>query len=123
MDSTPPKLLSQRLRLTLYGFLAAMFMFLYMEDKLLLLDSATCPKLVVEKYVVLSARDICSKSYAIVSLLALHGAYRCWRYPTEAVLLQAEMPLARLHEHETVLHKLTVSSRRGSSARQRSVCE
>ena len=101
MDSIPPELLSQHVRLAMFGFISAVFLFLCIEGKMLLDCNERCPKLIVDGYVVVSALQIAVRSYIIVCLLALHGFYRCWRFSTQAVLLEAPIPFCKLHVHET----------------------
>ena len=55
-------------------------------------DDLAVKIVIVEGYVELSSRDILNKSYILSAVLALHGAYRAWRFPENAVLLQVYAP-------------------------------
>ena len=119
-QAIPPKLFPQRLRVALYGFLSALFTYNLVDVKFWSTCGPDCPKLVVQGYVELSALDVLGKSFFLAAGLALHGAYRayryCWgglrlrfgsafiwahlpvcRFPEQAVLLQAGVLFSELH--------------------------
>ena len=55
------------------------------------------PEYVVDGFVSLSSFDLLVKTYLVIALLSLHAAYRCWRYPEWAILLEEGINLSRLH--------------------------
>ena len=52
---------------------------------------------VIEGYIEFSAVEIELKAKCVVVMLSLHGGFRAWKYPQNAVLLQRGAPFEELH--------------------------
>ena len=100
-DAAPDRLAPHKLRLLYLIFIAVYNAYLYSATKLgaakLYSSAQYPPEWSVGSYVVLSALDVFGKSCLTISLLSLHGAYRTWRWPELAVLMQSGVPFSVLH--------------------------
>ena len=90
IDAASPRLLSQRVRVALYFLAAVGFMYEGTQRKI---NSAEIyqrkvPEVVIEGFAELDTLSILLDTCATIALLSLHACYRCWRYPTQAVLIQ-----------------------------------
>ena len=80
---------------------ALLGMAMYLQNKFMIAsvyEAGTVPELQAPGgFVQLSSFDMLLKSYLTMSLLSLHMAYRSYRFPRQAILLQAGYPIARFH--------------------------
>ena len=100
IDALPPRLLPTRMRTSVFGFIAARYLFEYVNN---LRQTAEIHAkqnvwvLRVDGYVELSSFDVWMKSFAATSMLAAHTCYRSIRYPTRGVLIEKPVLLSELH--------------------------